>query len=306
MLRIPFAGFATGLILSLCGAFFLSACEPLAGVSGSGLVNPFTRSGVSLKIEDLTTGNTQYYGRALIRDGGILYGATLSFQLRPQGSQGAYFANFRILRMIIFSGLMSATPTVTSPQNLSVPSSFNLGLNSLVIRDPSARRANFSLSFASNLYLRDLSEAVILVSDDFRSLVGGDSTYFHFIAQKAPAMGTVSSADLDSIWSTTDFRVSSVGDLTLGVSSQLQNLGVGGLGLTAFRVSTSNGILRAGEFNLVDAASGLFALSLDLNPSANGTPRGNGGVDGAFLLSPDGQLLLGYDIRNSFGFAGGR
>lgn len=307
------AGLFSLFIVCLMG--LTGGCGKTAGSGISSLSNPFTRVGSALTIDSLvsavsgsstslSTTSQTYYGRAVIKNGSFVYGATFKFSIHKQSDSAAYFSSFQILRLVVLNGMSSAIPVVTSPLTVGVGSGYSLGSNSIAILGALDRTANFNLSFSNHTYLSDVTSAAFVASDDFRTIVGGDNQSFFFIAQKASSLGSVTTAQMEQRFSLVEFHISGFGSLTFADLWTFSSSGVGGNGYSAYRATTATGSVREGEFNLVDATGGLFVFGSDSSPG-NGTPTADGAVSGAFLLSPDGQLILGYDLENSLYWAGG-
>lgn len=60
-----------------------------------------------------------------------------------------------------------------------------------------------------------------------------------------------------------------------------------------------------GETALTDSEVGVFVFGLD-TAGGSGVPKADGPIDGAFLLSPDKQFFLGYNLKTGAYFAAGK
>lgn len=297
-----------------------TGCGEGAGSGVGATLNAFTRGGSPLSIDALVAnvGITSsdiaipaatsqiYYGRALIKNGGTLYGMTFRFTLNKQSDSAAFFSNFQILRLVLLNGFANAAPLLTGTTTISVPSGYNAGTNGLSLVDLVARTARFNLNFGANAYLPQITSAGIIVSSDFRTIVGGDDGAFFFIAQKATGLESSTSQDLIAPFSLVEFGVNSAGSLTLSNFWSFSGIvGLGGGGYPPFRMTTSEGAVKEGEFQLVDSSSGVFVWGFDAT-AGDGSPTATSGLEGVILLSPDRQLLLAYDLANFTYWAGSR
>lgn len=314
--RITNLIFGLGWLTASTALVALTSCGGTAGRGASSFLNSLTRTGQVLTIDQLvadigTSGVTpastsqQYYGRALIKNGFNLYGATFRMTLNKDSSINAYFSNFQILRLVILSGFNNAVPVVTSTLTVNVPTGYSGSTNALTIRDGALRTANFNLDFLSNTYLSDVTSAGIVVSHDFRTIVGGDDGNFFFIAQKASSLESSALQDFTQIFTLIDFSVSSSGGLSFRDLWNFSSAGGGGRGYEAYRMTTPEGSVKEGEFALVDSSSGVFVFGIDAT-TGDGTPTSAGRLDGVMLLSPDKQLMLSYDLTNGSYWAGSR
>lgn len=299
-------------LLSCALSISLAGCGSVGAGGASKTMNAFTRIGRPLSIDALVAGagtfSTQqtYYGRALVKNGSDLYGMTFRFTLNKQNDLSAYFSNFQVLRLVLLNGFMNAVPLISSATTISVPSGHNTATNSLTLVDAAVRTAKFDLNFGANAYLRNIASAGIVAADDFRTIAGGDDGSFFFIAQKATSLPRASTTDLAQPFTLIEFGVNASGSLNFRDLWSFSSLaGSGGTGYESFRMTTPEGSRQEGEFQLVDSETGIFVLGFDEAPG-DGTPTASRGLEGTFLLSPDRQLILAYNLTNAAYFAGSR
>lgn len=302
-------------LLSAALMLLLPGCGGVGAGAVSKTMNAFTRAGAPLTIDRLVAdagalgaASTQqtYYGRALVRNGGDLYGLTFRFTLNKQSNIAAYFSNFQILRLVRLNGFLNAIPLVTSATTISVPSGHNAATNNLVLVDAALRTAKFDLNFGVNLYLPNIASAGFVTADDFRTIAGGNAGSFFFIAQKATSIPRAANQDLALPFTLVDFGVNASGALNFRELWSFSSIGgAGGGGYEPFRMTTPGGGRQEGEFQLVDSESGFFVFGFDATPG-DGTPTASHGLEGALLLSPDRQLLLAHDLTHAAYWAGSR
>lgn len=297
-----------------CG--ILAGCVGTVGGGVSSAQNAFTRLGSTLTIDRLVTTagtsslgghstSSDYFGRALIKNGSSLYAMTFRFTLNKQNDLAAYFSNFQILRLVLLGGFANAVPLVTTPVTVTVPSGHNAANNNLVLADAALRAATFDLQLTGSAYLTRITSAGIVVADDFRTMAGGDDGAFFFIAQKASSIPSAANEDLVAPFTLVDFSVGAQGGLRFEDLWNFSSVGAGGGGEEAFRMTTPAGARREGEFRLVDSASGIFVFGFDATVG-DGAPTASQGVEGCLLLSPDRELLLAYDLTGATYWAGSR
>ncbi len=299
-------------LLSCAISLTLAGCGSVGAGGASKMMNAFTRIGTPLTIDALVAGagtfSTQqtYYGRALVKNGADLYGMTFRFTLNKESNLSAYFSNFQVLRLVLLNGFMNALPLISSPTTISVPSGHNPATNHLALVDAAVRTAKFDLNFGANTYLRNIASAGIVVADDFRTIAGGNNGSFFFIAQKATSIPRAASTDLAQPFTLIEFGVNASGTLNFRDLWSFSSInGGGGTGYEPFRMTTPEGSRQEGEFQLVDSESGIFVLGFDATPG-DGTPTASHGLEGIFLLSPDRQLILAYNLTNAAYWAGSR
>lgn len=278
------------------------------GVGGTTNTNKFTMTGsTALTVDAITSSksaSTTYYGRALMASGGNLYGASFHFTLNKNTATTAYFSDFFLDRFVTVTAYNSATAQVTSSTNLSVTASYNATTNGLSITNATSRFVGFNINFGNTTYLQNISNAAVMFSNDFTTMVGGDNSTFFFIAQKASSMPNATSTDTQSSWGLANFTVSNSGNIAVSSTSTVNVSGTGGNGLVAFKGTSSDGTTFQGESSMTDAGTGLFMFGFD--GGSHATPTADGRLDGAFLLSPDKSYMLGYDKMDGIFFAGSR
>lgn len=293
-------------------AFVLTACSGGGGGGGSGALtssNKFSASGTPITIDDIVSASkasapastsATYYGRVLVSDSGTLYGASIHFTLNKHDATTAYFSDFYVDRLAQLTGYDSATGLITTPSDLGVSGVYNALTNSISIANASSRFVSFNVDFGDNTHFDDISNAGVVFSSDFSTMVGGNNLNFFFIAQKASSMPSVSATDIKTSWNLANFTVSG-GTILFTSTSSVTVGGTGGHGLIAFSGSDSLGTSFGGETSLADAGTGIFVFGFDSTPT--GTPSADGTLDGVFLLSPDKSYVLGYDDMNGNYFA---
>lgn len=300
------------IVILLVSSVIIAGCSGGGGGGGGGggsASNKFTASSAPLTVDDMVSPaksaagiltSTTYYGRVLYTSGGHLFGASIHFTLNKNNGTTAYFTNFYLDRLVQVTAYNSATAIVTTSTNLNVPGSYNSGTNGVSIGSATSRFVNFNLDFGDNTNFADISNAGVIFSSDFSTMVGGNNLSFFFIAQKASSLPAVSSSDIQSSWSLANFTVNGSGSIVLASTSTVSVAGTGGHGLLAF-TGSSGGSSFAGETSLTDSGTGVFIFGFDSTPV--GTPSADGTLDGAFLLSPDKKFILGYDDVNAQYFA---
>lgn len=281
-------------------------CGPNRTDGASILNNEFARGGPALSITSIA--EETYYGRVLFRSqGGQLYGAAIRFDLNTNSSSTAFFSHFYLDRLVLFVNMTTAVTLISSPVNLNVTPSYSFGGNGLSISNVTSRHVGFNINFGDNTHFSDLVSAAAIFTRDFSTFVGGDNSSFFFIAQKASSMPAVTSGDLLGEWIMMDFGVNGHGVLDIGAPSRLAAGGIGGAGHTVFKgANIANILIYGGEYYLTDAGTGAVGLGYDSTPPYDSTITMDGTVDGAFLLSPSKQFVLGFDARNNRYFAGSR
>jgi hypothetical protein len=287
------------------------SCGQIGGGGASSFANKFTALGTNLTLDSVTTpaflGSTSYYGRVLFKNSGLVYSGSFHFNLVKNDDSAGYFSGFFLDRLVLLAGMNSSVPIVTSSINLSVGPSYNATSNALLITNAERRYVGLNIDFGNNTgILTDVINAAAVFSSDFSTFVGGDNSTFFFIAQKATSLPAVTVADFNKAWAVIDFSVSGFGQLTLREFSKIAFSGIGSLGYNVFKgKNVFNGSLAyAGEMNITDSASGACGLSFDATPDGGDPIGGSGSVDGAFLVSPNKDFILGFDSRKNYYFAG--
>ncbi len=306
----------TKICLSLVSLLFIAGCSGAGGTSAATASNAFTSAGSDLTMDKITSAasgssvsslatSQLYYGRVLYKSGGNTYAAAIHFTLNQDTVSTAYFTNFFLDRLVQVSAVTASSPIVTTSTDMVVSSSYNASLNGLSIAGASSRFVRFSLDFGNNTYFADIVNAGVIFSRDASTMVGGNNASFFFIAQKAASLPSASLTDLSSTWSLANFLVNTSGVISVTSTSSVGIAGVGGHGLTSFKGTNSVSGAFEGEVALNGASAGIFILGFDSTPG-NGIPTHDGFVDGAFLLSPDKNYLLGYNTLNAVYFAASR
>lgn len=304
-------------LLVLAVVTVLSGCSGSSGgPSTSSSTNKFTSSGSAITIDSITSSvsgssltaqatSQVYYGRVLYVSGSNLYAASIHFTLNKDSSTAAYFSNFSLDRLVQVSSITAATAVVSSPMDLNVTAAYNSSTNGLSITNATSRFVRFNLDFGDNTHFADVTNAGVIFSSDFSTMVGGNNSSFFFIAQKASSMASVSNSDLVATWSLANFTVSGAGSISVSSTSSVSVSGTGGHGLNAFTGINSNVGAFKGEVTLNDSGTGVYLFGYDTS-GGSGTPTADGQVDGGFLLSPDKQFILGYSIYDGVYFAASR
>lgn len=308
-------------IIILAALTILTACSGGGGSGGSGggsstSTNKFTASGTPITADamvsayatssifkPLAVAQQDYYGRALMKDtGGTVYAAAFHFTLNKNDSSTAYFSDFYIDYMTEITGYATSTDVVTSPTLITLTSnSYNAMTNSVSIANASSRFVNFNIDFSNNPYLSSISNAGVIFTNDFNTMVGGDNASFFFIAQKASSLPTVSAGDLLGTFKLVNFSISGAGSIAIDSTSTVKVEGTGGSGYTAFTGQDSQGNSFQGELTLNNANTGALMFGYDNN---GGTPPTvTSSYAGAFLFAPDKSCVLGYDTASSLFFA---
>ncbi|GEM_PF-6858187 len=333
MKRLFFACCALGLVLSLgigCGGGSNNTSAPTSGSdsSTSGSTNPppniksFSATGSPITINDIVNGTSSnstssivsftdqevsasatsafYFGRFYYVAGTHLFSGTGKFKLNKENDNEAFFSDFTLDHLSEITGLASHNNIVTSSTNLAVSPSFNATRNHVEISDATHRFVRFDLDFGNNAYFGDISNAGVIFSSDFSTMVGGNERTFFFIAQKIGSQPDVSLSAIMGNWKSICFRVDPrSGAVTIASTSTVNVSGVGGNGFTAFTGLNSLGNNFDGELTLTDATSGAFFYGFG---SGGGTPTARE-IDGAFLVSADQSLVVGYDLLDNIYFA---
>jgi hypothetical protein len=233
-----------------------------------------------------------------------VYGASVHFSLNKESDSYAYFSDFYLDRLVRYDSYSGATSIVTTSTNLSVASAYS-STNVLRIRSSTSRFIAFSVDFGNNTYVSDIVDAGVIFSSDFTTMVGGNNSTFFFIAQKASSMASVSSADIQTTWLLANFAVDSTGLASVSSTASVTPSGTGGRGLLAFTGQNSSTGAFKGETALTDSGVGAFVFGFDTS-GGSGTATADGTIDGAFLLSPNKDFLLGYNFLNDRYFAASR
>lgn len=279
--------------------------------------NSFTVSGDSLEIEDIvnddtspslqdgryvsgnlnaSSGSAYYYGRFLYRAPGSDYHScgSVRFQLVKNNSTSAYFTNFSLLSLVEI--WPDQTTFVSSATDVGVDDEYHSSSNNITIANATSRFMSFDLTFDSDL-LTDISNAGVIFTDDFTTMVGGDDSSFIFIAQRATSQPDASISDLDGTWLAARFNVSS----STPVLASFLAVGF---------ETDSDGVYN--HFDGVDSQYGAFAGAAALGDADAAcylyvvSDGESGDFDGGFVLSADQSLAVGYDFSTGTYFGMGK
>lgn len=267
----------------------------------SGSSSSSTSSMVSSSDQEVSASSTSafYFGRFFATEGVHLVSGSVKFKLNKQDNNEAYFSDFTLEHYSEITGFESHSDIISSSVNLDVSSSFDSVKNHVEISNATKRFVRFDLDFGNNTYFNDINNAGVIFSSDFTTMVGGDDSSFFFIAQKASSQPDISLSALMGSWKSICFRVNtSTGDIILTSASTITVGGTGGNGFTAFTGVNTGGPFN-GEGTLADPISAAFFYGYG---SGSGIPTATT-IDGAFLISADQSLAVGYDLLNNFYFA---
>jgi len=299
----------------LCSiAIVIANCSSDGGGGDTSIAasNKFTASDSSLSVDEIVSlpgssalsTSIDYYGRFVSLSGSNVYVGTVHFTVNRQDATTAYFSDFFLDYYGQATSYNSSTTIQGSSVDIGTPVGYNASTNSVTVGNTSRRVMNFSIDFTDNTNVSDVTNAAMVFSNDFTTMVGGGSDFF-FIAQKASAHTTAAVADLQGSWGIVNFSSSS-GSITLDSYSSVSVSGSGGNALAAFTgASESGGGAFGGKYDLVDSSAGVFAFGFD-SDFVSGTPTADGTVDGIFLQSPDKQFLFGVNIYEGLLFAASR
>ncbi len=288
-----------------------------SGGGGGGTINKFTAVGTPITADAMVSAysvssvnlavplstSQAYYGRALMKDGADIYAMAFHFTLNKNDANTAYFSNFFIDYLTQVTGYTTSSNVITTPAQVTLTSmAYNILTNSVQIADASKRFVNFSIDFSDNTHLDDISNAAVIFTTDFNTMVGGDDTTFFFIAQKASSLPASTIADLFGTTNLVNFYIDNSGTIAIDSTSSVVVGGSGGtVGMTAFTGQNSISGAFQGEVVLNNSNTGAFVFGYDDdtgNPPTVATP-----LIGAFLFSPDKKGVLGYDTISGLYFA---
>lgn len=305
------------LTLMLVSALFVVACSGTGGGDSDGgtpaPTNKFTVAGSSITVDDLVSAPTSlghvnplatsqvYYGRVFYKSGANYYGGTVHFTLNKHTSYAAYFSNFYLDYLAQINAYGTSTPIVTTSTDLSVTAAYNPTTNYVSIQSGVSRFVSFSLDFGNNTNFADVTNAGVIFSSDFSTMVGGNNSSFFFIAQKASSQPTVAISDITGNWSLANFTVNGSGAVNVSSTSTVSVTGTGGNNLTAFTGTNSISGAFQGETALSNSTVGNFAFGFDT--FARTPPTADGTIDGSFLLSANKNFILGINTYAGVYFA---
>jgi len=307
-------------LITLAAISMMVACSGGGGSGGgsggsSTSTNKFTASGSPITTDAMVSAYASssvvqpmstsqvYHGRALMKDiSGDIYAAAFHFTLNKNDSSTAYFTNFYIDYMVQVTGYVTSSNVVTSSTQITLASNtYSAMTNSVTIANASSRFVNFNIDFSNNTYLSDISNAGVIFTNDFNTMVGGDNASFFFIAQKASSLPTVTAADLLGTFKLVNFSIDGTGSIAIDSTSTVVVQGTGGSGYTAFKGQDSQGNSFQGELTLNNSNTGALVFGYD--DDAGNPPTVATAFVGAFLFAPDKSCVLGYDTTSSLFFA---
>lgn len=254
----------------------------------------------SLKKVDTSSTAPYYFGRFLLVRDGDLFSGSVKFRILKESDDFGYFSDFTLEHMSEVLSITTNTEIVSSSEDLEVSGSFDSSNNTVSITNATERFVSFSINFGNNDYFADIIDAGVVFSSDFTTMAGGDNEHFIFIAQKVESQPDVSEDAIEGDWSLLYFTVSGSLINSLGTGSVSVG-GTGGNGFTAFTGEDDAGESFGGELGVNDETSGAFFFGL----SSDGSTTAEG-IDGAFLVSADENLAIGYNVTGEFYFAAER
>lgn len=292
---------------------FFNACEEGGGLTpGSG--NAFESAGSSsMGIDDIVTDATYpvlaspvssgsfipfhlmigatpeyYHGRYLYNNGGNIDAGRFSFKLVKNSNSTAYFAEWNIFNRIVISDPDTGTSDGTLI-DLDVPSSHDSNENTFYITNEFKRYAKAKVNFGATTF-SDITNAVFMFSEDFTTMVGGDSKLFFIATRGTSSPSSVDTSHIEGSWGSYQFGTNNGSSISIdGLKSDTYSA----TSLSAASISAVNGTNASfnGEAKLMSGDIGIFIYAEDalgINLSS---------IDGVFIVGPDMNYGMRFDLN---------
>ena len=305
------------ILLQSCGSASSAGSQATQTVSEES----FSASGADITIDDIVNDSSAstslnnslvttsisalfYFGRFIYTNGSNVFAGSIKFKINKQDSSSAYFSDFTLEHMSEITAVNNSIVLVPSSTDLDVTAQYNSMSNHVSIANATSRFVAFDIDFGNNDYFGDVTDAGVLFSADFSTMVGGNDSSFFFIAQKISSQPDVSTSTFDGAWNVVNFTVdNSSGYVLIDSTSTVSVGGVGGNGFTGFTGTNSLSGDFDGELSLTDSTAGCFIYGYGLG---DGTMTALGPINGGFLVSADQNLAVGVDLDSGLYFAAER
>ena len=304
-----FVMLAAGAVLLL----FFNACEEGGGLTpGSG--NAFESAGsTSMGIDDIVTDATYpviaspvsagsfvpihlmlgatpeyYHGRYLYNNGGNIDAGRFSFKLVKNSNSSAYFAEWNIFNQIVISDPATGV-TDGTVIDLDVPTAHDSNDNTFYITNEFKRYAKAKVNFGATTF-SDITNASFIFSEDFTTMVGGDSKLFFIATRGTSDPSSVETADIEGSWGSYQFWTNNGSSISI---DGLKSDSYSATSLSEASINAVNGTNSSfnGDAKLMSSDIGIFIYAED----ALGVNLSS--IDGVFIVGPDKNYGMRFDLN---------
>ncbi len=237
-----------------------------------------------------------YHGRFIYNDGGAITVGRMSFKIVKNSASTGYFADWTVHRIVNITDPLTWSATLTADSAEPVPAGHDGDENHIGIRNEFKRHITFSVNFTSNNHFADIDRGSAIVSEDYKTIVGGDGGRMNFIATRQTVTpSSIDNADLLNNWGAYNMYPNGTGNIDTG---GLTTDSYGGTSVDPehgtvvdFSGRNGDGVDFVGEAKLIDSDIGIFIYAEDdfgINLSS---------VDGVILIAPNKGLMMRFDLN---------